>query len=88
MYLFFRIFFTVLAAIFVGAVLPLGTLLGWHYALCSIAAAVLSYMLMLLFKQKQLALDPPAAIHEEEPETKSGDKQEKSTKDGESSAEK
>ncbi len=88
MYLFFRIFFTVLAAIFAGAVLPLGALLGWHYALCSVAAAVLSYMLMLVFKQKQLSIDPSAAIHEDEPEPENGDEKEKSTKDEENSTKK
>lgn len=51
MLLFFQIFFTVCAAICVGAVVPLGIWLDWLWAGFSVLGAILCYVLMLLCKQ-------------------------------------
>ena len=51
MLLFFQIFFTVLSAICVGAVVPLGIWLGWLWAGIAVLGAILCYVFMLLCKQ-------------------------------------
>ena len=51
MLLFFQIFFTVLSAICVGAVVPLGMWLGWIWAGIAVLGAILCYVFMLLCKQ-------------------------------------
>ena len=51
MLLFFQIFFTVLSAICVGAVVPLGMWLGWLWAGIAVLGAILCYVFMLLCKQ-------------------------------------
>lgn len=51
MLLFFQIFFTVLSAICVGAVVPIGMWLGWLWAGIAVLGAILCYVFMLLCKQ-------------------------------------
>ena len=51
MLLFFQIFFTVLSAICVGAVVPIGMWLGWLWAGLAVLGAILCYVFMLLCKQ-------------------------------------
>lgn len=53
-----RIIFTVISAIFVAAVLPVGAWLGLIPAIACAAAAATCYVLMLLFKQEQLKREP------------------------------
>ncbi len=53
MFLKLRIFFTILAAICAAAVIPVGTFLGFVWALVPIIAAFLFYFIMLYFKAKQ-----------------------------------
>ena len=48
-----RILFTVISAVFVAAILPVGTFLGWGWAGGCGLFAVLFFMLMLLCKQSQ-----------------------------------
>ena len=54
MLLFFQIFFTVLSAICVGAVVPLGMWLGWLWAGIAVLGAILCYVFMLLCKQTRV----------------------------------
>lgn len=53
-----RIIFTVISAVFVAAVLPVGAWLGFIPAIACAAAAATCYVLMLLFKQEQLKREP------------------------------
>lgn len=48
-----RILFTIIAALFVAAVLPVGAVLSWAWAGACGLLAFLFYGLMLLCKQKQ-----------------------------------
>ncbi len=48
-----RIIFTLISAVFIAAVLPVGALVGWGWAGASGLLALLFYGLMLLCKQKQ-----------------------------------
>lgn len=53
MFLKLRIFFTILSALCVAAIVPLGGLLGWGYAAWGLLGAFLFFGLMLLCKQSQ-----------------------------------
>ena len=55
MHKFLRIFFTILSALCVAAVLPVGAFLGFTWAIILAAGAFLFYLLMLTFKQAQIA---------------------------------
>ena len=48
-----RILFTVISAVFIAVILPVGALLGWGWAGACGLFAVLFFMLMLLCKQSQ-----------------------------------
>ena len=48
-----RILFTVISAVFVASILPVGALLGWGWAGGCGLFAVLFFVLMLLCKQSQ-----------------------------------
>ena len=67
MFLKLRIFFTILAAVCAAAVIPVGTFLGFIWALVPIVAAFLFYFIMLYFKAKHEEIEPPAT--EKNPET-------------------
>lgn len=54
-----RILFTIIAAIIVAAVLPVGVIFGWTWAGCCVVGAFLFYFLMLFCKQKQEENEPP-----------------------------
>lgn len=54
MYKFLRILFTVLSAIFAAAIIPVGALLSFPYALASAAMAIICFGIMLFFKSKHL----------------------------------
>ena len=66
MFLKLRILFTVLSALFITAVLPLGAFCGLIWAIASAAVAGIFFLLMLIFKQEQEKREPPA---ETEPES-------------------
>ena len=71
MLLFFQIFFTVLSAICVGAVVPLGMWLGWIWAGIAVLGAILCYVLMLLCKQTralrgEIPIEEPSKTEETE----------------------
>lgn len=53
-----RILFTIISAVFVASVLPVGTWLGFIPAIACAAAAAVCYVLMLLFKQEQAKREP------------------------------
>ena len=53
MFLYLRIIFTILSAVCVAALIPLGALLGWSWAIYSFLGALLFFGLMLLCKQSQ-----------------------------------
>lgn len=48
-----RILFTIIAAVFVAAVIPLGALYSWAWAGLCVIGGLLFFGLMLLCKQKQ-----------------------------------
>lgn len=71
MLLFFQIFFTVLSAICVGAVVPLGMWLGWLWAGLAVLGAILCYVFMLLCKQTralrgEIPIEEPSKTEETE----------------------
>lgn len=71
MLLFFQIFFTVLSAICVGAVVPLGMWLGWLWAGLAVLGAILCYVFMLLCKQTralrgEIPIEEPSETEETE----------------------
>ena len=71
MLLFFQIFFTVLSAICVGAVVPLGMWLGWLWAGLAVLGAILCYVFMLLCKQTralrgEIPVEEPSETEETE----------------------
>ena len=53
MFLKLRILFSILSAIFVTAVLPMGIFLGFIWAIASAAVAGIFFFLMLICKQEQ-----------------------------------
>lgn len=87
MLLFFQIFFTVLSAICVGAVVPLGMWLGWLWAGIAVLGAILCYVFMLLCKQTralrgEIPIEEPSKTEETEnaetsEETKNADNSDK-----------
>lgn len=71
MLLFFQIFFTVLSAICVGAVVPIGMWLGWLWAGLAVLGAILCYVFMLLCKQTralrgEIPIEEPSKTEETE----------------------
>ena len=71
MLLFFQIFFTVLSAICVGAVVPLGMWRGWIWAGIAVLGAILCYVFMLLCKQTralrgEIPIEEPSKTEETE----------------------
>ncbi len=56
---FLRIFFTIVSALCVAAVFPVGYLLGMEWALCLVIAAILFFVVMLFFKAKQEKKESP-----------------------------
>ena len=71
MLLFFQIFFTVLSAICLGAVVPLGMWLGWLWAGIAVLGAILCYVFMLLCKQTralrgEIPIEEPSKTKETE----------------------
>lgn len=71
MLLFFQIFFTVLSAICVGAVVPIGMWLGWLWAGIAVLGAILCYVFMLLCKQTralrgEIPIEEPSKTEETE----------------------
>ena len=53
MYKFFRIFFTILSALFITAAFIVGVYLPFSWTIACALAALLCFMLVLFFKQKQ-----------------------------------
>ena len=51
MLLYLQIIFTIISALFIAAVLPVGAFLGWTYAIICALCAVFFYVAMLLCKQ-------------------------------------
>ena len=58
MYLKLQIIFTILSAICVGCVFPLGIIINWNAAIISALAAFLFFSLMFVCKQKNKELHP------------------------------
>ncbi len=54
-----RIFFTILSAICVAAVIPVGALLGFPWAITCVVLAFALFMIVLLLKSKQESLENP-----------------------------
>ena len=54
MLLFLQILFTVLSALCIGAIVPLGIWQGWLWAGGAFLGAILFYVLMLLCKQSRI----------------------------------
>lgn len=65
-----RIIFTVVAAFFVAAVLPVGAICSWAWAGVCGLLAFLFYGLMLLCKQKQEERERSQEATEQEPSEK------------------
>ena len=61
MLLFLRIAFTVISALCLGALIPVGAILGWTYAILCGLGAFLFFVLMLLCKQAQEQREQPQA---------------------------
>ncbi len=59
MLLYLQIIFTVISALFIAAVLPIGAFLGWTYAIICALCAVFFYVAMLLCKQARESKLPP-----------------------------
>ncbi|MBQ8658122.1 MAG: hypothetical protein IJ506_03225 [Clostridia bacterium] len=74
MYLKLQIIFTILSAIFVAGVFPLGILIDWNAAIVSALAAFLFFSLMYVCKQKNKSLHPEDY---EEPESSEAPDEEK-----------
>lgn len=75
-----RIIFTVISAVFIAAVIPVGALVGWGWAGASGLLALLFYGLMLLCKQKQEEAEekqPPLSPLTEEREEQENNSKEK-----------
>jgi len=71
MFLKLQILFTILSAIFVAGVFPLGILINWNAAIISALAAFLFFSLMYVCKQKNKELHPedyPSPTDEEKQE--------------------
>lgn len=60
MLLYLQIVFTIISALFIAAVLPIGAFLGWTYAIICALGAVFFYVAMLLCKQARGAENPVA----------------------------
>ncbi len=58
MFLKLRILFTILAALFAAAVLPVGTWAGLVWAIAYAVAAGICFVVMLIFKQEQEKREP------------------------------
>ncbi len=54
-----QIAFTVISALFIAAVLPVGAFLGWTWAISCALCALLFFILMLLCKQARMSKLPP-----------------------------
>lgn len=74
-----RILFTVISAVFIALVLPLGALLSWSWAGLCVIGALLFFGLMLLCKQKQEE-NEKRARHDDFSETESGTENEETEK--------
>jgi hypothetical protein len=61
-----RIIFTILSAICIAGVLPLGALLSWTWAGIAALSAFLFYMLMLWCKNNQPKTDTTEETHSED----------------------
>ena len=48
-----RITFTIISALFIAAVIPVGAALGWDYAVYCVLGACAFFVLMLICKQAQ-----------------------------------
>ncbi len=72
MFLKLRIIFTVIAALFAAAALPVGTWLGLGWAIACAVAAAACFVIMLIFKQEQEKREPLSEPKQEEntPENK------------------
>ncbi len=55
MYKHLRIIFTILSAICIAAVIPVGALLGWSAAIYCALGALLFFLVMMICKQKQIS---------------------------------
>ncbi len=77
MYLKLQIIFTILSAIFVAGVFPLGILIDWNAAIVSALAAFLFFSLMYVCKQKNKSLHPEDYETDESPEVPEAPAEEK-----------
>ena len=57
-FLYLQIAFTIISAIFLAAILPIGAFLGWTQAITCAALAALFFIAMLFCKQAHLARHP------------------------------
>jgi len=79
MYKNLRIIFTILSAICVAAVLPVGAFWQFNAAITFAAAAGVFYILMLIFKQKQEELEAkdqstePSSLEEQNKDTETNE---------------
>lgn len=61
MLVYLQIAFTILSALFIAAIIPVGALLNWAYALACGFIALLFFGLMLLCKQSIAMKAPPTS---------------------------
>ncbi len=57
--LYLQIIFTIISALFIAAVLPIGAFFGWTYAIICALGAVFFYVAMLHCKQVRTSKLPP-----------------------------
>lgn len=87
MYKVLRIIFTILSAICIAVVIPVGTLLGFDFAVYVVISAAVFFFAMLHFKQKQEYLEgeqsptEPDSLNQTEPEPDSTADEKKNPKE-------
>jgi hypothetical protein len=74
MLLYLQIVFTIISALFIAAVLPVGAFLGWTYAIICALGAVFFYVAMLLCKQARGVNN--SAVNDEKSENSTSEKDE------------
>lgn len=63
--LYLQVVFTILSALCIAAIIPVGAFLGWVWAGVCAVSAFLFFMLMRLCKQSRPADEPQSPVQEE-----------------------
>ncbi len=79
MLVYLQIAFTILSALFIAAIIPVGALLNWAYALACGFIALLFFGLMLLCKQS-IAMNAPPTSEAQSSDEKSSNETENAEK--------